>query len=115
MRYVPASTGVHGKSWTSQRGVVPTHWGGVFVVLASCLAARSPSICGFVSAMLTLIQARPPERKAGGFRSEARLNAGTQAQEIRRDERAERRRPLGRIALDEGAVVVADVLDPNQR
>ncbi len=38
-RYVPASTGVHGKSCTSQRGVVPIHCGGVLVVLASWRAA----------------------------------------------------------------------------
>src|SRR5580693_4347077 len=45
-RYTPASTGVQGNSWTSQRGVTPTHCGGVLVVFESCLAARSPRVCG---------------------------------------------------------------------
>src|SRR3954469_2645945 len=43
-RYVPASTGAQGNRLTSQRGVVPTHWGGVLVVLASCRAAEAPSV-----------------------------------------------------------------------
>src|SRR5580692_9816054 len=43
-RYVPASTGVHGSRLTSHRGVTPTHWGGVFVVLASWRAAGAASV-----------------------------------------------------------------------
>src|SRR5688572_29302184 len=48
-RYVPASTGVHGRKATSQRGVMPRQIGGVFVVLASCRAAWGPSVFGFVA------------------------------------------------------------------
>src|ERR1700733_15040618 len=47
-RYVPASTGVHGRRLTSQRGVTPTHCGGVFVVLASWRAACAPRVWGTV-------------------------------------------------------------------
>src|SRR6185436_9932847 len=43
-RYVPASTGTHGSRLTSQRGVVPTHCGGVLVVFANCRAAAAPSV-----------------------------------------------------------------------
>ena len=43
-RYVPASTGTHGNKLTSHRGVMPSHCGGVFVVLASWRAAPAPSV-----------------------------------------------------------------------
>src|SRR5450432_4069155 len=54
-RYVPASTGVQGKRLTSQRGVVPSHCGGVLVVLASWRAPCAPSV-GFGPDILILLQ-----------------------------------------------------------
>src|SRR5882757_2108156 len=53
-RYVPASTGVHGRKLTSQRGEMPPQIGGVFVVLASCLAACGVSFSGALMRPRTL-------------------------------------------------------------
>ena len=41
---MPASTGVHGRKLTSQRGVMPAHCARVLVALASCRAAPSASV-----------------------------------------------------------------------
>src|SRR5688572_14731542 len=45
-RYVPASTGTHGNKLTNQRGVTPTHCGGVLVVFANWRAASAPNVAG---------------------------------------------------------------------
>src|SRR5688572_12810695 len=47
--------------------------------------------------------------------SEPRLNARPEPEEIRADKRPERHGALARVALDERAVVIADVLDPRDR
>ena len=39
-------------SWTSQRGVTPTHWGGVLVVLESWRACDSGSVRGGVASAM---------------------------------------------------------------
>src|SRR5664279_870593 len=80
-------------AWTIQRGVMPAHWGGVFVVLESCLAAASPRTwdCG-ASAMLAMPCGRVISRHLDAFTADDPIApCGARRCIVRSSRRADRR------------------------